>query len=98
MFVLFKKKCLQVTRNSLLGKTLNKLSSPSAFEFQKIILVTGRLDIFKILKWGCRLGIQDKYTTGNRFRSELQRHVAKSRELDKIRGKNGGRSRHRREG
>lgn len=50
-------------------------------------MVTGRLDIFKILKWGCRLGIQDKYTTGNRFRSELQRHVAKSRELDKMTGK-----------
>lgn len=55
------------------------------------MLVTGRLDIFKILKWGCRLGIQDKYKTGNRFRSELQRHIAKSRELDKMTGKNGRR-------
>lgn len=44
----------------------------------------GRLNIFKILNWGCRLGIQEKYKTGNRFRSELQRHIAKSRELDKM--------------
>lgn len=53
MFVLLKKKRdLQVTQNILLGERLNKLSSPQAFEFQKIILVTGRLNIFKILKWG----------------------------------------------
>lgn len=41
----------------------------------------GRLNIFKILKWGCRFGIQENYKTGN---SELPRHVAKSRELDKM--------------
>lgn len=45
MFVLIKKKKdLQVTRNILLGERLNKLSSPQAFEFQKIIFGCGQVE------------------------------------------------------
>lgn len=66
------KKELPVTLNILRSESLTEVHHRS-WEFQKVVLVMDRLDVIKIGKWGCRLGVREKYRTGNRVSSELQR-------------------------